>query len=317
MVGNSAMMARLYQAIEKIAVVEAPVLINGESGTGKELTARAIHEHSPRREGPFNTINCGALPAGLIQSELFGHEKGAFTGADARRQGRFEAADGGTLLLDEVGDMPLETQAKVLRVLQERTFERVGGTRPIAVDVRVVAATHRNLEQQVREGSFRQDLYYRLRVVTVELPPLRQRTGDVPALADRFLTLLADRLGRPKPTLSAGALARLRAHAWPGNVRELRNVVEQAAVLCSGDAITEDDLQLEGPSTGELAGAVPLELPFAEAKRQVVDAFERAYLREHLRRHGGNVSRTAEAIGMVRQSLQQKMRDLGLRDVEG
>jgi DNA-binding NtrC family response regulator len=316
LIGSGPAMHKVFDTIRKVAETDLTVLVRGESGTGKELVAQALHERSTRRGRPLIAVNCAAISRELVESELFGHEKGAFTGADARRQGRFEAADGGTLLLDEVGDMPLETQAKVLRVLQERTFERVGGTRPIAVDVRVVAATHRDLEQQVRDGSFRQDLYYRLRVVSLELPPLRQRIDDVPALADRFLSLLAERLGRPKPALSPGALARLRSHTWPGNVRELRNVVEQAAVLCSGEAITEADLQLDGTSAGELAGAMPFELPFADAKRQVVDTFEREYLREHLRRHGGNVSRTAEAIGMVRQSLQQKMRDLGLRDEE-
>jgi len=291
------------------------VLVRGESGTGKELVAQALHNRSSRRARPFVAVNCAAISRELVESELFGHEKGAFTGADARRQGRFEAADGGTVFLDEIGDMAPETQAKVLRVLQERSLERVGGTRPIAVDVRVVAATHRNLEEEVAAGRFREDLYYRLKVVEIELPPLRERTEDVPALAKRFVEEVTERHGREKKQLSEAALARLMRHPWPGNVRELRNAIEQAAVLSGGPSIEESDLNLDGgvSAPGRSSTAVD-DLPFSEAKKRTVEDFEREFLLRALRAHGGNISRTAESIGMVRQSLQQKIRELGLRD---
>jgi len=292
------------------------VLVRGESGTGKELVAQALHQRSSRRSRPFVAVNCAAISRELVESELFGHEKGAFTGADARRQGKFEAAHGGTIFLDEIGDMGPETQAKVLRVLQDRKLERVGGNVPVEVDVRVVAATHRDLEREVKAGRFREDLYYRLKVVEVELPPLRERGEDLPALVNHFLDQVAQRLERPKKPIGAEALARLARHPWPGNVRELRNVVEQAAVLASGETIEVADLRL--PATSD-ADAAPAETAgerkrsFAEAKREAVVDFERDYLLSALRANGGNVSRTAAAIGMVRQSLQQKIRELGLR----
>jgi DNA-binding NtrC family response regulator len=312
LIGSGPAMRRLFETIKKVAETDLTVLVRGESGTGKELVAQALHYRSARRKRPFVAVNCAAISRELVESELFGHEKGAFTGADARRVGRFEAANGGTLLLDEVGDMPLETQAKVLRVLQERAFERVGGTTPVRVDVRVVAATHRDLETEVAANRFRQDLYYRLRVVELELPPLRERLADLPALVERFLEQLAARLARSKAHMSSEAMSCLARHAWPGNVRELRNVVERAAVLASGDRIEAADLGLvEQPVPGDLPSAT---LPFAEAKRRAIEQFEKNYLGEALRRHDGNVSRTAEAIGMVRQSLQQKMRELGLRE---
>jgi DNA-binding NtrC family response regulator len=312
LIGSGPAMRRVFETIQKVAETDLTVLVRGESGTGKELVAQALHDRSPRRGRPFVAVNCAAIHRELVESELFGHEKGAFTGADARRAGRFEAADGGTIFLDEIGDMPLATQAKVLRVLEERAVERVGSTKPIPVDVRVVAATHRNLEEDVKRGAFREDLYYRLRVVEVELPPLRDRPEDIPAIADRFLGQLAERLGRPRKALDAAALARLARHPWPGNVRELRNAIEQAAVLSPGEKIEAADLRLD-----ESRGA-PAALPhagesFGDAKRRAVDHFEREYLLAALRKHGGNVSRTAEAIGMVRQSLQQKIRELGLR----
>jgi DNA-binding NtrC family response regulator len=292
------------------------VLVRGESGTGKELVAQALHNLSSRRGRPFVAVNCAAISRELVESELFGHEKGAFTGADARRQGRFEAADGGSILLDEIGDMAPETQAKVLRVLQERSFDRVGGSKPIDVDVRVIAATHRNLEEEVRKQRFREDLYYRLKVVTLELPPLRERPEDIPALAQRFLERVTTRLGLEKRQLGDAALARLVRHRWPGNVRELANVIEQAAVLAPASVIEEADLKLGG-GLGSAVGAADSDavgLSFADAKRSAVERFERRYLLEALRRSGGNISRAAEAMGMVRQSLQQKIRELGLRD---
>jgi DNA-binding NtrC family response regulator len=311
LIGSGPAMQRVFETIQKVAETDLTVLVRGESGTGKELVAQALHARSPRKARPFVAVNCAAISRELVESELFGHEKGAFTGADARRQGRFEAADGGTVFLDEIGDMPAETQAKILRVLQERALTRVGGTKPIRVDVRVVAATHRDLEREVAAGRFREDLYYRLRVVEIELPPLRERREDVPALAQRFLAEVTERLGRPSRRFSEGALAALVRHAWPGNVRELRNAVEQAVVLAPGAAIEDSDLNLGGEPAGASASAASL--PFAEAKRRAVEGFEREFLLRALRAHAGNVSRAAESIGMVRQSLQQKIRELDLR----
>jgi DNA-binding NtrC family response regulator len=316
LIGSGAAMRAVFETIQKVAETDLTVLIRGESGTGKELVAQALHENSPRRERPFVAVNCAAISSELVESELFGHEKGAFTGADARRAGRFEAADGGTIFLDEIGDMAPETQAKVLRVLQEQSFERVGGTHALQVDVRVVAATHRDLEADVAAGRFREDLYYRLKVVEVDLPALRERTEDLPALTERFLEQVAERLGRPRAAVSPEALAALARHGWPGNIRELRNVLEQAAVLASGDHIAPEDLKLAGRGAGGAsAGAAPdSEIAFSDAKRDAVEQFERTYLLRALRQNEGNISRTAEAIGMVRQSLQQKIRELGLRD---
>src|SRR5262245_40442794 len=311
LIGSGPAMQRVFATLQKVAETDLTVLVRGESGTGKELVAQALHQRSARRGRPFVAVNCAAIHRELVESELFGHEKGAFTGADARREGRFEAAHGGTILLDEIGDMPPETQAKVLRVLQERSFERVGGTRPIQVDVRVVAATHRRLEEDVRRGRFREDLYYRLRVVEIELPPLRERREDVPALSQRFLERVGERLGLEKKRLGEGALAALVSHPWRGNVRELENAIERAAVLAPGPVIEAADLRLGGdepPPAADAAG-----LGFSEAKRRAVLGFERAFLRAALRRSGGNVARAAESIGMVRQSLQQKIRELGLR----
>ena len=313
LIGSGPRMRQVFETIRKVAETDLTVLVRGESGTGKELVAQALHQRSPRRSRPFVAVNCAAISRELVESELFGHEKGAFTGADARRVGRFEAAHGGTIFLDEVGDMPGTTQAKVLRVLQERSFERVGSGRPVEVDVRVVAATHRDLEEEVRRGRFREDLYYRLKVVEIELPPLRERPEDLPALVEHLLSQLAQRLGRPVKPIRPEALACLARHAWPGNVRELRNVVEQAAVLAAGDAIEETDLGLAAPSERAPASGGPA-ASFSEAKRHAVERFERDYLLAALRANGGNVSRTAAAIGMVRQSLQQKIRELGLRE---
>jgi DNA-binding NtrC family response regulator len=314
LIGTGRAMQRVFETMQKVAETDLTVLIRGESGTGKELVSQALHNRSSRKDRPFVAVNCAAISRELVESELFGHEKGAFTGADARRVGRFEAADGGTIFLDEIGDMALETQAKVLRVLQERSFERVGGARPIEVDVRVVAATHRKLAEDVKRERFREDLYYRLKVVEIELPPLRERRQDVPALAQRFLEQVTERLGLEKKRLGESALARLARHSWPGNARELENAIEQAAVLGSGATIEEADLNLGEEEAAESAGLGDLEeLAFADAKKRAVERFERAYLLKALRRSGGNISRAAESVGMVRQSLQQKIRDLGLR----
>jgi DNA-binding NtrC family response regulator len=314
LIGQGRAMKQIFEIIQKVAETDLSVLVRGESGTGKELVAQALHQRSARRAKPFVAVNCAAISKELVESELFGHEKGAFTGADARRVGKFEAANGGTIFLDEIGDMAAETQAKVLRVLQEKSFEPVGGNRVVNVDVRVVAATHRDLEAEVKLGRFREDLYYRLKVVEMTLPALRERLEDVPLLAERFIHAVAERLGRAPKHLSSEALARLTRHAWRGNVRELRNVIERAAVLASGAEITPADLALDGEELpADAATNIAIGVPFRDAKRITVESFERAYLMRALREHGGNVSRTAEAIGMVRQSLQQKIRELDLR----
>jgi len=313
--GKSESLARMFRRMVPAAQMEQlNVLLTGPTGSGKSLIAGVLHRNSSRATGPFVAVNCAAISAELVESELFGHEKGAFTGADARRIGRFEAADGGTIFLDEIGDMAPATQAKVLRVLQERSFERVGGTQPIDVDVRVIAATHRDLAADVKSDRFREDLYYRLRVVEIELPPLRERREDIPALAQRFLEQVTERLGREKKPFSEACLARLARHDWPGNVRELHNAIERAAVLAAGAEIEAEDLNLREAESAPDAGASALEgLPFSDAKKRVVEDFERRFLLNALRKSGGNVSRAAESIGMVRQSLQQKIRELGLR----
>ncbi|MET0390578.1 MAG: sigma-54 dependent transcriptional regulator [Polyangiales bacterium] len=317
-IGSGPAMRKVFETIHKVADTDLSVLVRGESGTGKELVAQAIHQRSSRKSRPLVAVNCAAISRELVESELFGHERGAFTGANQRRTGRFEAAHGGSIFLDEIGDMPLETQAKVLRVLEERKVQRVGGNQAIDVDARVIAATHRDLEGDVRRSAFRGDLYYRLKVIEITLPPLRERLADLPNLTEHFLTRLAQRLGRDKQQLSADALAALARYSWPGNVRELRNVIEQSAVLASGTTIALADLPAQitgGAAIAAHSGRVlGTGLSFAEAKRRVVDDFERNFLLAALREHAGNVSRAAVAIGMVRQSLQQKIRELGLRE---
>ena len=310
-VGQSPAMRRLFETIDKIADTDVTVLIRGGSGTGKELVANALHYRSPRRTKPLVKMNCAALSQELVESELFGHEKGAFTGAIARREGKFEAADGGTLFLDEVGDMPLETQAKLLRAIQEKEFERVGGNLPIRVDVRLIAATNQDLESAVRAGRFREDLYYRLRVVELAIPPLAERREDIPLLIDHFLREAAARFGRDPKPLTGEALRACVAHEWRGNVRELRSAVEQALLLAPGPEITAADL-FGRPAIPETPAPDPLPATFREAKERMVENFERDFLRQALRRHGGNITKAAEEVGMHRQNLQQKMRELGL-----
>ena len=318
-VGRAPAMRRVFDVIEKVADADVTVLVRGESGTGKELVARALHYRSPRRHRPLVAMNCAALSRELVESELFGHERGAFTGAVARREGKFEAADGGTLFLDEVGDMPLETQAKLLRAIQEKSFERVGGNAPIAVDVRLIAATHHDLEAAVREGRFREDLYYRLKVVEVVLPPLRERREDVPLLIDRFLKDAAERFARPVKSLTGEALRACVAHEWKGNVRELKSAVEQALLLAPGAELTAADLLGGANAVGASGAAAPeaAETPlpsgsFRAAKEQAVAGFERDFLTQALRRHAGNITKAAEEIGIYRQNFQQKMRELGI-----
>jgi len=313
LLGTSAAMQRLRELLRRAAASEGRVLVTGENGTGKELVARALHEGSRRRPGPFVKMNCAAIPAELVESELFGHERGAFTGAVAARKGKFELADGGTLFLDEVGDMTAPMQAKVLRVLQEGEFERVGGQATLRSDARVIAATNRDLPAEVAAGRFREDLYYRLAVVIVQTPPLRERREDVPELAARFLAEACERNGRRPMALSReGALA-LQTHAWPGNVRELRNVVERMAILCDGPAL----------GAGEVATALPgLRRPRTDRGREgagfheLVEEAEREIILASLERHGENVSEAARALGLERSHLYKKMRGLGIKREE-
>ncbi len=316
MIGRSAEMRRAFELADRVAPADSTVLILGESGTGKDLLAQEIHRRSPRAGQAFVAVNCAALPENLIESELFGYEKGAFTGAAQQKKGKFELASGGTLFLDEIGDMNAVTQAKVLRALESRTIERLGGTQSIPVDVRVISATHRDLPTEIRAGRFRDDLFYRLRVVSIELPPLRAHKEDIPLLADAFQQLHGARLGRTS-RLTRDALAALERYDWPGNVRELKNAIERCLVLCRGAEITAEDLPgeiLRGEgltAKREMKGtdAGLGETDFREAKRK----FEIAYLTRQLVERRWNVSRTAAAIGLHRQSLQEKLRELGIR----
>ncbi len=328
MLGASAPMRRVFEMAERVAPTDATVLILGESGTGKDLLAQEIHARSPRAGKAFVAVNCAALPENLIESELFGYERGAFTGAAQQRKGKFELASGGTLFLDEIGDMNPVTQAKVLRALESRKIERLGGSQSIDVDVRVISATHRDLPAGIALGKFRDDLYYRLRVVTLELPPLRAHKEDLALLAEAFLEQLGARHGR-RARLSAEAVALVRRYDWPGNVRELRNALERALVLSRGDEITAADLPDEVRDNVNRAGAPRLpavaglpatagdgagnsflgESDFREAKRR----FEVAYLKRKLEEHKWNVSQTAAEIGLHRQSLQEKLRELGIQ----
>ena len=316
MIGRTASMRRVFEMAERVAGTDSTVLILGESGTGKDLLAQEIHARSARASKPFVAVNCAALPETLIESELFGYERGAFTGAAQQKKGKFELASSGTLFLDEIGDMNPVTQAKVLRALENRTIERLGGTQPIPVDVRVISATHRNLPADIRAGKFREDLFYRLRVVTLELPPLREHKEDIAVLADEFLQMHGSRLGRTA-RLTRDATAAIERYDWPGNVREFKNALERAFVLCRGNEIDIADLP-EEVARGEALVQKPSgdghdhglsEKDFREAKRK----FEVAYLTKQLSDHRWNVSRTAATIGLHRQSLQEKLRELGIR----
>jgi DNA-binding NtrC family response regulator len=316
MIGRTAEMRRAFEIAERVASTDTTVLILGESGTGKDLLAQEIHVRSPRAGKPFVAVNCAALPETLIESELFGYERGAFTGAAQQKKGKFELATGGTLFLDEIGDMNPVTQAKVLRALENRTIERLGGSQAIPVDVRVISATHRDLPVEIRAGKFREDLFYRLRVVTVELPPLRAHKRDIPLLAESFLQVHAARLGRTA-RLTRDAIAAIERYDWPGNVRELKNALERSLVLCRADEIDVADLPEEvarGEAlvrrhSGDGHDNGLGEKDFREAKRK----FEVAYLTKQLADHRWNVSRTAATIGLHRQSLQEKLRELGIR----
>jgi two-component system response regulator AtoC len=306
-VHRSAVMTELLETVRRAAVSQVPVLVTGETGTGKELIARALHAESPRAARPFLAINCGAIPAGLLESELFGHVRGAFTGADRARTGLFGAADGGTLLLDEIGDLPLELQPKLLRVLQEGEVRRIGDNQSRPVDVRVVAATAVDLPRAVAQGRFREDLFYRLAVVNIDVPPLRRRPEDIAPLVDSYLPRLSARHGRPAPEFAADALLRLEQHPWPGNVRELLNVLEKTLVLCREETITAADIILdEAPAT---AGA-PSELSLKKA----VAALERDHICRALAATGGNRTQAARLLEISLRNLLYKIKEHGLHN---
>jgi DNA-binding NtrC family response regulator len=313
LLGASESMRRVKDVIGKVAPTTASVLILGESGTGKELVARRIHLQSERAGKPFIAVNCAAIPDTLVESELFGHRRGAFTGADRDRPGKFQEADGGTLFLDEIGDMALSTQAKLLRTLQEGQVEPLGGGPTVTVDVRIVAATHHDLKRMTADGSFREDLLFRLRVIDLELPPLRDRNGDVLLLARHFL----DAAGSGHLELSPGAEAALYSYSWPGNVRELANAMERAAIFCNDHTIRATDLPTDlrgedGGATDPVALSPSVGEDFRTAKARVIDAFERRILTTALKTHSGNVSQAARALGLHRQNVQQKLRRLGI-----
>ena len=302
-------MRRVMAQVDRVAASEARVCILGETGTGKELIARAFHERSARRGGPFVTMNCAAVPGELIESELFGHEKGSFTGAASRHTGKFEQANHGTLFLDEIGDMPLVMQAKLLRVLEENQVERVGGDRTIAVDVRVIVATHRNLEELVRKGAFRQDLYHRVYVYPLTLPPLRDRADDIPALVHYFAAQIASQNGWKPRAFQPEAIQALQRYGWPGNVRELRNVVERLLLLADG-AVGAADVRLALPATAS-DGPVIAAPQFHGTLAERVDAFERETILAELKRHE-RMTDTAKALGLERSHLYKKCQALGI-----
>ena len=311
LIGESAPMVSLRALVERAAPSDVPILVAGENGTGKELVARAIHDLSPRRVGAFVKMNCAAVPADLVESELFGHEKGAFSGAVALRRGRFEQADGGTLFLDEIGDMPHPMQAKLLRVLQDGEFARVGGTGDLKADVRVISATNRDIDLLLSEGRFREDLFYRVNTLTIHTPALRDRPGDVPVLAAYFAQAACRRNHWRARRFSADALELLKRQPWKGNVRELKNVVERALILSDADPIGAEEVRTAlGPQTA--GGTRGPALPAEGALRDLVDAFERDVIKERLKAHGGHVTNAARSLGLERSHLYKKCRQLGV-----
>jgi DNA-binding NtrC family response regulator len=301
MIGSGPAMQRVFELVNKVAPSNASVVISGQSGTGKEVVARAIHNLSPRKDKPFVALNCSAIPATLIESELFGYERGAFTGADQRRMGNFELAHNGTMFLDEIGELPLELQAKFLRVLEDRKFRRLGGRAEVEVDVRVICATNRDLKEEIRRGRFREDLYFRLHVFTIVLPPLRERREDVPLLVHHFIEKFNGETGKRVQGVTPAALATLQGYAWPGNIRELRNSLERAMILVDGDVIGEEhlppDLQTSRPEAAMLR--VPLGVP--------MEKVEKEYILASLQKNGGNKARTAEVLGISEKTLYNKL----------
>jgi len=317
LVGKNQRMQQIYQLIEKVAPTTASVLITGESGTGKELVARAIHIYSDREKAPFSSVNCAALPENLLESELFGHEKGAFTGAVSLRKGRFELADTGTLFLDEIGDIPLTLQAKLLRVLQERSFERVGGTKPLSVDVRFITATNRELKDEVEKGRFREDLYYRLNVVHVHLPPLRERQDDIPLLVAHFIAKYEKNLGLSGLEISPEALRFLSTLPWEGNVRELENIIERAAILCTNNRIEPEDVQPDTVATvdsgPQLAADFDRLIPSGTVLPDALNSIEKNLVMRALEEADYVQARAAEGLGITKSLLQYKMKKYGLQ----
>jgi transcriptional regulator with GAF, ATPase, and Fis domain len=307
-------MQEVLATVERVAPTNSTVLLGGESGVGKDLIARAIHEKSRRASGPFLKINSTAIPENLLESELFGYEKGAFTGAAISKPGKFELADKGTLFLDEIGDVPVVTQVKLLRVLQEREFERLGGTRTIKVDVRLLAATNRDLRAALEDGTFREDLYYRLNVVPIDIPPLREHKEDIPELANLFLARFAKDSGREEKItgISPAAMQLLVSHYWPGNVRELQNVIERASALASGNQLEASDIQLDSPRNRNQASSERF-LPDG----MTLDQWEDEMIREALKRAGGNKSQAARLLGLSRNALRYRLSKIGIDDNGG
>jgi two-component system, NtrC family, nitrogen regulation response regulator GlnG len=329
LLGRAPAMQQVFRAIGRLARSSVTVLITGESGTGKELVARALHDHSPRAAKPFIALNTSAIPADLLESELFGHEKGSFTGADSQRRGRFEQADGGTLFLDEIGDMSTPLQTRLLRVLAEGEFYRVGGQTPIRVDVRVIAATHQNLQDRVARGVFREDLYHRLNVIRIELPPLRARSEDISELLEHYISAAAHELGVEAKTLSPDALAKLSSYAWPGNVRELVNLCRRLSVLAPGTQVQVEDLPHElvaatpsGPVDADWARALAswADRHAMTGKKPLLDEalpeFERVLIRSALKRTQGHRQEAAKLLGWGRNTLTRKLKELGMNDVD-
>jgi DNA-binding NtrC family response regulator len=323
LIGRSAAITTLKRLVERVAPSPTTVLITGETGTGKELVARALHRLSPRRDAPFVAVNCGALPENLVESELLGHERGAFTGAERARPGRFELADGGTLFLDEVGELPPAIQVKLLRVLQDGQIDRIGSTAPLKVDVRLVAATHRDIQEDVVQGRFRSDLLFRLRVIEIQVPPLRERLDDVPLLVEHFLDKHAARLGHARSRIAVSALAALVSRPWPGNVRELENAIERAIILAPGTVLEREDVDPPGRGAEEsgarAAGARPASDAagaggMRDAARAAAAETERRLIRAALDATGGNITRAAERLGISRRGLQLKLKDPRLTD---
>jgi two-component system nitrogen regulation response regulator NtrX len=311
-IGNSPLIQTVRSRISTVAPTDSWVLITGENGVGKELVARTIHRESTRRARSFVGVNCAAIPEELIESELFGHEKGAFTGATSRKKGKFDLADKGTLFLDEIADMSLKTQSKILRILQDQKFERVGGELTIDVDVRVIAATNRTLEEEIQRGRFREDLYYRLNVIPIHVPALRERLEDVPVFTDHFLWEFSIRSGKEKKEITPGALQRLKEHDWPGNVRELRNLIERLVIMTPGKIIDEGDL----PEFFAKAGAEAAEPAFfhdGESLKEAAARFEKDFILRRLTENRGNIAKTAEQIGIARRNLHRKIRQLGIQ----
>ena len=306
-IGRSPVMQEVFATIERVAPTRATVLLAGESGVGKDLIARAIHFHSPRRDRPFVKINCTALPENLMESELFGYEKGAFTGANTTKPGKFEQADTGTVFLDEIGDVPPGIQVKLLRILQEREFERLGSNKTRHIDVRVIAATNQDLRAALEQGTFREDLYYRLNVVPINIAPLRDRMHDIPFLAEYFLQKYTVETGNRIQSITPAAMSKLADYHWPGNVRELENVIERSVVMCTGDRLDASDIKLDNaPRPRSMAG------DFSLPPGMTLDQYEQEIIREALKRADGNKSQAARALGLTRNALRYRLTQMGL-----